>query len=100
MVISELLSNNNLVEMVVPFSKIKAFERMEERFFDIEKEYGDILGMNVDSVEFCPNNNPSSKDEILPWLWVIHPEEKEEILKYADATLKRIIKDYEESDSE
>jgi len=99
-VISKLLNNHNLVEMEVPFSKIKSFDRMEERFFDVEKAYGDILGMNTDSVEFCPNNNPPSNDEILPWLWVIHPEEKEEILKYANVTLKRIIKIYEETDSE
>jgi len=94
--VEQILNNLNLIEYKVNFSMISDFERMEERFFDIEKNFGDIVGMNVNAVEFCPNNKPPVKDEILAWLWIIHPELKDEIFKYADKTLKIMIQEYEE----
>ncbi len=84
------------IPATVKFKQIHEIDRMEERFFDIEQHFGDIVGMNDKSVCFCPNNNPPLKDEILPWLWIIHSEEKEEILKYANVTLSQIIQDYEQ----
>ena len=80
----------------VEFKNIQEFDRMEERFFDIQAHFGDILGMSVDSVEFCPNHKPPEiQSEILPWLWLIHPELKVEILQQADDKLKKIIAEYD-----
>jgi len=90
-----LLTDASKIPRVVDFKNIREFERMEERFFDVEQFYGDIVGMNIDSVEFCPNNTPPEKnEEVLPWLWLIHPEWKDEILEVADSRLKEIIHDY------
>jgi len=89
------LTNTDKIPRVVEFKNIQEVERMEERFFDVQQFYGDIIGMNIDSVEFCPNNTPPEKnDEILPWLWLIHPEWKDEILELADSKLKELIQEY------
>lgn len=53
-----LLANLSDTPKEVNFKDISEFDRMEQRFFAIEQYYGDIVGMNVDSVEFCPNHNP------------------------------------------
>lgn len=90
-VIQEILQDKNKIPMLVFFKNIQEIEKIEDRFFEVERVYGDIVGMNVDSVEFCPNNTPPLKEEILPWLWLIHPECKNEILIYANTTLKKII---------
>ena len=45
--------------------------------------------MNVNLVEFCSNNEPPLMDEIISWLWVIHPEWKNKILEYANNSLKK-----------
>lgn len=73
------------------------FEKMEERFYDVDSLYSNILGWAENHLEFCPNNEPPDIGEVLAWLWVIHPEWKDEILKYADKKLKKIIMDYLES---
>ena len=93
--IKKFLDDAKEVPKIAYFKDIQEFERMEERFFDLEEFYGDIVGMNVDSVEFCPNNDPPERnEEILPWLWLIHPGWKGEILEIADSKLKQIIQKY------
>ncbi len=98
--VKDIINNQKLLDFEISFEKIQEYERMEERFFEVEKNYGDILGMNIDSIEFCPNYDPPLIMEILPWLWVSHPELKEEIIELADDLLKTIIKDYDEADNE
>jgi hypothetical protein len=93
--VKEFLDNPNTISREVKFKDIQEFDRMEERFFDVDPYYSNILGMNIDYVEFSTLNEPPLKNEILAWLWVIHPEWKEEILEYADDTLKQLIKDYD-----
>jgi len=95
--INRIIDNFDLLEYKMYFKDIKEFERMEDRFFAVERYFGDIVGMNVDYVEFCPNNEPPLKNEIIPWLWVIHPEWKKEILNYANTDLREIIDEYEEN---
>jgi hypothetical protein len=90
--IKYFLSNLDALPTRMPFTGIPQLDKMSERFFDIEQVYGDIVGMNVDSIEFCPNNSPPDKDdEVLPWLWLIYPHLKEEILELADDKLKDLI---------
>lgn len=92
------LKNISEIPKVVNFKDIPQFDRMEQRFFTIEQYYGDIIGMNVDSIEFCPNHKPPElQKEILPWLWVIRPELKNQLLEIADKQLQQIIGDYEGS---
>jgi hypothetical protein len=92
--INDFIKRYEPIKRKVYFKDIKEKDRLEERFFDIEQYFGDIVGMNINSVEFCPNHEPPLKDEILPWLWLIYPECKEELLQYANDNLKIIITEY------
>lgn len=93
--VKDLLDHIDRIPEVVKFKDINEFERMEERFFEVEQVFGDIVGMGLDSVEFCPNQSrPNIQREVLPWLWIIYPELKTEILEFADNDLKQILTDY------
>jgi len=94
--IKELLNDLSKIPNNYSFKDIQDFNRMEERFYDVDANFTNILGWNADSLDFCPNDEPPKNDEILAWLWVIHPEWKNEILEFADEKLKKIIKEYEE----
>ena len=79
----------------VDFSEIFDFERFEDRFFEISGLFGDILGMNVGSIEFCPNYDPPKlQTEILPFLWVVNPTLQIDIKKYADDLLIETMENY------
>ena len=93
--VKDLLDNIDRIPEVVKFKDINEFERMEERFFEVEQIFGDIVGIGLNSVEFCPNQSPPSiQREVLPWLWIIYPESKTEILEFADNDLKQIVTNY------
>lgn len=78
----------------MPFTDIEQFEQFEERFFAIEMHFGDIVGMCLDYVEFCPNHNPPEiQAELLPWLWLIRPSMKNEIFIKADKRLRSLIQE-------
>ena len=93
--LEKYLQNIANIPRTVSFNDIKEFDRFEERFFDVEGRIGDIVGMLEGAVEFCPNNDPPSQDEILAWLWVIKPEFKKDILSFANDDLREIITDYD-----
>ncbi len=88
---------NELAEIKyeIYFQEIVEFNRFEERFFEIELYFGDILGMCEGYVEFCPNNSPADlEEELLPWLWLIRPDLSEDIILLAENKLKEIIFSY------
>ena len=86
------------IEYEVKFSDIDDFDRFEERFFEVERCYGDIVGMGLGSVEFCPNNNPPElANELLPWIWLIYPNLHKEICKMADEGLNEMMNNYNNS---
>jgi hypothetical protein len=64
---------------------------MEYRFFAVDRTIGVIIGMNADSVDFCPDHKPPTRDEVLAWLWVIHPEYKAAILELGSDKLREAI---------
>ena len=90
-----LLQNTNAIPTEVALKDVGEPERLEERFFGVEGNIGDIVGMLEDAVEFCPNNEPPTRDEVLAWLWVIKPEHKDEIVALASGELREIIADYD-----
>jgi hypothetical protein len=90
--ISSYLDN---IPFKITFDDIDEFERFEERFFEVIRYFGDIVGMGVGYVELCPNFKPPDyKGELLPWLWLIHPQLKEAIIGVADDRLKQLISEY------
>jgi hypothetical protein len=54
--------------MAVPSSKVVDFARLDERLSSVDCLYANILGVNEGEVEWCPNDEPPSKEETLAWL--------------------------------
>lgn len=97
MQINMYLINKKTIPRHVKFFEITELKQMEERFYDIDANFINILGWNKDSLDFYPNTEPPNNDEILAWFWVIRPDLKEEILKYCNETLKKLIQEYKET---
>lgn len=89
--IKQVLAMGKKIPRTVRFSDIQRFETMEDRFFAVDRIIGDIVGMNVDSVEFCPNREPPNRDEVLAWLWIIRPEYKAGILEVGSDKIRKAV---------
>ena len=89
--VKRLLAKGKKIPRTVRFTDIQQLKTMENRFFAVDRTIGGILGMNADSVDFCPDNKPPSRDEVLAWLWVIHPEYKAAILKLGSDRVREVV---------
>jgi hypothetical protein len=89
--IKEVLAKVKKIPRRVRFKDIQQFETMEDRFFAVDRTIGAILGMNEDSIDFCPDKEPPSRDEVLAWLWVIHPEYKAAILELGSERVRTAV---------
>lgn len=49
-------------------SDIFDFENFDKRMSAVGVMFANTIGMNLNSIEFCPNI-PSSKEEVLSWIW-------------------------------
>jgi hypothetical protein len=89
--VEQLLAKVKKIPRTVRFKDIQGFKTMEDRFFAVDRMIGVILGMNADSIDFCPENKPPSRDEVLAWLWVIHPEYKAAIWGLGSQIVRKVI---------
>jgi hypothetical protein len=79
----------------VPWTEVVDFARLDERRSCVDCLYANILGVNTGEVEWCPNEEPPSRDEKLAWLWFIRPDLAPEIQTDASAELRRLMESYE-----
>lgn len=84
----------------VAWSEIIDFDRLDDRRACIDCLYANTLGVNEGSVEWCPNNEPPSKEEVLAWLWFVRPDLGDEIRSEAPAELRALIQSYQGGDLE
>lgn len=89
--VKQLLAKIKKIPRTVRFKSIQQVETMQDRFFAVDRTIGAIAGMNTNSVDFCPNNEPPSQDEVLAWLWIIHPEYKAGILELGSDMVRTAI---------
>lgn len=54
---------------------------LDSRIGCVNVYFVNIVGVNSDSVQFCPNSEPPSNDEALAWLWIIRPDLSQFILR-------------------
>ena len=76
---------------IVDWSDIVDFEALSDRMSCIDCLYANTLGVNEGTVEWCPNDEPASKEETLAWIWFIRPDLGEEIVSHASDDLKNLI---------
>ncbi len=86
-----LLAKAVRIPRTIRFSEIEHLETMEDRFFAVDRIVGSVLGMNADSIDFCPGSDPPTTDEVLAWLWVTHPECKAGILEFGSDRIRRAV---------
>ena len=58
----------------VNHSDIIDFKNFYERVSAVGVIYANTIGVSIDKIEFCPNNEPPSKGEILSWIWSFRPD--------------------------
>ena len=97
--VKKLLAKVKKIPRTVRFTDIQQLKTMEDRFFAVDRIIGDIIGMNEDSVDFYPDNKPPSQDEVLAWLWVIHPEYKVAILKLGSDRVREVVLESESEEN-
>ena len=85
---------------IVPWSEVVDFDQLDERLSCIDCLYANILGVNDGDVEWCPNDEPASKEETLAWLWFIRPDLAPEIAQDAPKELQNLIESYSGSTME
>ena len=57
----------------VAFSEIVEFDRIDDRVAIINTAFDLLIGMNLGFVEFCPNQNPPSRAELIALAWLVNP---------------------------
>ncbi|MEJ2143411.1 MAG: hypothetical protein P8Y24_13885 [Gammaproteobacteria bacterium] len=82
----------------VPFEEVENFDDIDTRVSAVGCLFPNIIGVNENTIEWCPNNEPPSTDEYSAWLWVIKPSLGTEILEKCDDELSKLIRAYD-SDS-
>jgi len=75
----------------VAWKDVVELEHMDERLPCIDCLFVNILGINEENVEWCPNNNPPSVEEKLAWIWFIRPDLPVETLPQVPTELKKLI---------
>lgn len=93
--VKQVLAKAKKIPRTVRFTEIQQFETMEDRFFAVDRTIGPIIGMNTDSVDFVPHDKRPTRDEILAWLWVVHPEYKAGIFELGSDKVRAAIQESE-----
>ena len=90
---------NNIVK-VVAHSDVEEFNEIDTRVSAIECLYANIIGVNENTIEWCPNDEPPLKEEYLVWLWVIQPSIGNKILPECSEELTKLINAYNSNEME
>ena len=78
----------------VTYGEIEAFEDIDTRVSAIDCIFVNLIGVNKNTVEWCPNEDPPDKDEYLAWLWVSQPSLGKQILLECSEELSIFINAY------
>jgi len=79
----------------IPYGEIENFEDIDTRVLAIDCIFANIIGINENTVEWCSNEDPPSKDEYLAWLWVIRPSLGKKIQLECSEELSKLINAYD-----
>lgn len=57
-------------------------ENIDERISAVGTIYANTIGVKEASIEFVPNELPTTKEEVLSWIWSFRPDLGKEILRF------------------
>jgi hypothetical protein len=89
------MSIPNELPSEVKYGEIENFEDLETRVSAIDSLFANIIGVNEDFVEWCPNEDPPSRQEYLAWAWLVRPSLGKEIQLESSSALSRLITAYD-----
>lgn len=75
----ELISKAKNLPAGLGFNAISEFSLLDARIGCANCYLHFVFGMNLGFIEFCPNNDPPSNDELLTYLWIASPNLAREI---------------------
>jgi len=81
----------------ISFDEIELFDDIDTRVSSIGCLFPNIIGVNENSIEFCPNEDPASADEYFCWVWLNKPSLGHEIALSCSDELVKLIKHYQAS---
>jgi hypothetical protein len=81
-------------ERKIRHSDVEDFNDIDTRVSAIECLYPNIIGVNENEIEWCPNEEPPTKEEYLAWLWVIQPSVCEKIMQESSEELTKLMVAY------
>ena len=85
----------NNIPSEVTYGEIEEFEDLDTRVSAISCIFTNIIGVNENTVEWCPNVDPPEKEEYLGWLWVIRPSLGKQIMLECSEELSKLINAYD-----
>lgn len=96
---SELNQILESLPRVVPWSKIVEFDNFDERLSAISILFVNTIGVCENYIEFCPDNEPPQREEILSWIWSYRPDLTNELLELdLSEDFKKLIVYYKSSE--
>lgn len=96
---SELEKILESIPAEVPWSKIVEFDKFDERQSAVGVLYSNTIGVGENYIEFCPDDDPPLKEEILSWIWAFRPDLGSEMLEMRlSEDFKFLIESYNSSE--
>ncbi len=81
----------NSIPHQMPWQDIVQFEKLDDRVAIANNLCANIIGINENNIEWCPNDEPPNHLETLVWWWVVRLDLGAAIAKEAPQELKQII---------
>jgi hypothetical protein len=73
---------------------IEDLENFETRMSAVDCLFANIIGVNENVIEWCPNDEPPKEDERYAWLWLTTPSMGVKILPLCCIELGKLISAY------
>ncbi|MEG3976068.1 hypothetical protein QT970_15810 [Microcoleus sp. herbarium8] len=84
----------NSIPHKIPWQDIVQFEKLDGRVAIANDLCANIIGVNENTIEWCPNDDPPNHLETLVWWWVVRPDLGAAIAIEAPEELKKVISHY------
>tara|TARA_R110000796_G_scaffold77585_1_gene173302 strand:- start:27966 stop:28289 length:324 start_codon:yes stop_codon:yes gene_type:complete len=75
---------NQIMESIpkeVPWKEVVDFDNFDERLSAISVLFVNTIGVCENHIEFCSDNDPPLREEVLSWIWSYRPDLAEDFLK-------------------
>ena len=82
------------------FDEVEQFDDLDSRRSAVNCLFPNIIGVNDGWVEWCPSNDPPSREEYLAWLWFVKPNLGTQIQQECGTELSKIIQHYDAQELE